>query len=88
MNFFNNWIRFGVKFYLGNHTFNIFFERRQVVQVKAKNPKTAEYLKWKITGEIGKFDFLKNLHVGNFVFGSDHHLVVHRRQPHKKIRSI
>ena len=93
MNFSDICIRFRVKFYFGNHILHIFSSQwtsngRQVVQVKAKNPKTDEYLKWKITWEIGKFDFLKNLHVGDFVFGSDQHLVVHRRHSHKKIRSI
>ena len=70
--------------------FEYFFQAngRQVVQIKAKNPETDEYLKWKITWEIGKVNFLKNLHVGNFVFGSDPHLVVHRRHSHEKIRSI
>ena len=44
----------------------------------------SDYLKWKITWEIEKFNFFKNLHVGDFVFGSDHHLVVHRRHSYEK----
>ena len=48
----------------------------------------SDYLKWEITWEIEKLNFFKNLHVGDFVFGSNHHLVVHRRHSHKKIRSI
>ena len=47
----------------------------------------SDYLKWKITYETEKFNFSKNLHVGDYVFGSNHHLV-HRRHSHKKIRSI
>ena len=41
--------------------FRIFFRANghQVVQVKAKNPKTAEYLKWKITWEIEKFNIFQ-----------------------------
>ena len=60
----------------------------QNVKVRAKNSKTAEYLKWKINWEIEKFNFLKNLNIGDFVFCADHYLVVHRRHSHKNIRSI
>ena len=35
----------------------------------------------------GKLNFFKNLHVGDFVFGWEHHKVLHRRHSHKKIRS-
>ena len=41
--------------------------------MKTKNPKTAEYLNWKITWEIEEFNFFKNKHVVDFDFGSDHH---------------
>ena len=53
-----------------------------------KNPKTTEYLKWKITWDIGKFNFFfffKNKHVADFDFGSDYHLVVHIENIHNKI---
>ena len=87
MNFSGNFAGFSEKFYFGNYLLKIFFEQMDV-SVSAKNPKMTEYLKWKITWEIEKFNFFKNLHVDDFVFGSDHHLVVHRRYSHKKIRSI
>ena len=34
---------------------------RECVQIKVKNPKTAEYFKWKITWGIQNFDYLERL---------------------------
>ena len=50
MKFSYNGIGFRVKFYFENHhVLNIFFEPMDVSGSKtAKNPKTAEFLKWKI----------------------------------------
>ena len=52
-----------MKFRFEYHILDIFFEpmdvRRQCIQVKAKNPGMAEYLKWKIIWEIEKSDYLK-----------------------------
>ena len=56
MNFSDSGIGFSVKFDLGNHILDIFFRAngRHCGQVKAKNPKTAQYLKSKLTWEIEK----------------------------------
>ena len=73
-----------IKLTVNNQKQIIYRKRFYHIQVKAKNQKMAEYLRWKITWEIGKFKFFKNKQVANSDFGSDHHLVVRRRHSYKK----
>ena len=56
INFSDNGIRFSMKFYVENHIFEYSFQAdgRKCVQIKAKNPKTDKFLKWKLTWEIEK----------------------------------